>query len=508
MKKFFLFVALFLLAAAGTSAAAVNMTNYFPLANGNSWTYSLQEFPMTITETILPGTVNVNGADTKIMESSQGLRGYFTNDGNGIRKHRNFYPAGLPFEQAVTMTLVPPFTYAGAQMEIGASISTNGYADVLVEGYGQVSLNFQGSSTLNGFETITVPAGTFSTVRFQGYAVTSGYIESEYFYLREDFSFWYASKIGLVKQVDVTTDGIDTTTQTLVLTQTNLPIPFRGFFDYDGNRIADIAGYHFPTNQFFTRSSGNLGQYGWGQEDSLPLIWDYNGDGRTELSFYHIPTNQWFAQTYSGNNMGQFGWNADECIPVPGDYNGDGRTERAFYHWPTNRWFVEGQPAVQFGYDGAASIPIAGDFDGDGKTDMVIYHINSNQWFMYGAEHLGQFGWGGVDCIPAPGDWNGDGKMEIGFYHVPSNQWFWRDSGGLTYFLGQYGWGGAASFSLPADYDGDLGTERAFYRPTENRWFIEGQPDFIWGWGGEDFMPVTSQMAVFNWYRFYLALFQ
>jgi hypothetical protein len=74
--------------------------------------------------------------------------------------------------------------------------------------------------------------------------------------------------------------------------------------------------------------------------------------------------------------------------------------------------------------------------------------------------------------------------------------------------MGQYGWGGIESFPIPGDYNGDGITERAFYRPAENRWFIEGQPEFIWGWGGQDFMPITSQINVFNWFRFVRGMFQ
>ena len=42
----------------------------------------------------------------------------------------------------------------------------------------------------------------------------------------------------------------------------------------------------------------------------------------------------------------------------------------------------------------------------------------------------------------------------------------------------------------------------------ENRWFIEGQGDFVWGWGGAEFMPITSQTAVYSWFRFVLGMFQ
>jgi hypothetical protein len=251
--------------------------------------------------------------------------------------------------------------------------------------------------------------------------------------------------------------------------------------------------------------------------DSMPLVWDYAGDGRTEVSIYHIPTNQWFVKGYSNDNMGQFGWGGEESIPVPGDYNGDRLMERAFYHWPTNRWFIEGvADPIQDGWGGADCIPFAWDYDGDGVTDLILYHIPTNQWFFRKVSdppevpgtNLGAFGWGGANCLPVPGDWNGDGRVEIGVVYLPDNEWIWRDAWGNAHFMGQYGWGGIESFPIPGDYSGDGIIERAFYRPAENRWFIEGQPEFVWGWGGEDFMPITTQMNVFNWYRFRLGMFQ
>jgi len=275
-----------------------------------------------------------------------------------------------------------------------------------------------------------------------------------------------------------------------------------GASDFDGDGATDVAAFHLPTDQFFTDYAGNLGQFGWGASDSMPLIWDYDGDGKTDVSIYHIPTNQWFVKGVG--NLGQYGWGGEESIPVPGDYNGDGRMERAFYHSPTNRWFVEGQAPVTFGWNGAECIPVPGDYDGDAKTDMVLYHIPSNQWFQYGVGNLGQFGWGGADCIPVPGDYNGDGITDIAVYHVPTNQWFVKGMGNL----GQYGWGGLESFPIPGDYDGDGVMERGFYRSSENRWFIEGESDFVWGWGGSDFMPITSQIAVYNWFRFKLHKFE
>ncbi len=276
------------------------------------------------------------------------------------------------------------------------------------------------------------------------------------------------------------------------------------YFDYDGDRATDVSAFHLPSDQFFTDYLGNMGQYGWGGADCYPLVWDYNGDGQTEVSMYHFPTNQWFVKGYPGDSLGQFGWNGAECVPVPGDYNGDGITERAFYHSPTNRWFVEWPDKsvtyVDFGYDGGNCIPVPGDYDGDGVTDMVLYHIPSNQWFMYGVGDLGQYGWGGDDCLPIPGDYDGDGKTDIAVFHIPTNQWFVKGYPGDN--MGQFGWGGLESFPIPGDYNGDGVTRRAFYRAGENRWFIEGEPEFVWGWDGGNFLPITSQVAIGNWFRF------
>jgi hypothetical protein len=282
--------------------------------------------------------------------------------------------------------------------------------------------------------------------------------------------------------------------------------------DYSGDAKTDVSAFHHATDQFFEYAAGNLGQYGWGGADCYPLVWDYDGDGVTDVSIYHIPTNQWFVRGVPGDNLGAFGWGSDEAVPVPGDYNGDGTVDRAFYHWPTNRWFVEQAGGsftdYAFGWGGADCIPIAADYDGDGTIDMMLYHVPTNQWFMFGAGDLGQFGWNGSECIPVPGDWDGDGRTEIGIYHWPSNQWFWRNEDGTVHFLGQYGWGGTQSFPIPGDYDGDGVMERAFYRPAENWWFIEGESDFVWGYGGSEFMPITSQMAIYNWFRFGLGKFQ
>ena len=191
-----------------------------------------------------------------------------------------------------------------------------------------------------------------------------------------------------------------------------LPNRVEGDFNRDGS--TDVSAFHHPSDQVFTDYAGNLGQYGWGGADCMPVVWDYDGDGQTDVSIYHLPTNQWFVRGYPGDNLGQFGFGQEESIPVPGDYNGDGIMERAFYHWPTNRWFVEGAAdPIEFGWGGAECVPFAGDYDGDGVADMVLYHLPTNQWFVYGVGNLGQMAGEGQTAFRCPGIGTGTGGRRL-----------------------------------------------------------------------------------------------
>jgi hypothetical protein len=392
-----------------------------------------------------------------------------------------------------TLIFDAPPVWAKNPLIVGDSWVNNTTGTLTNQG---VSYPFSASMTVTvqARESVTVPQGTYMAFRINHLISLNG---------EDPFSetYWVVPYIGVLKSVQVETEGTDTG----VLTSMSVK---KWIVDYESTGDTTLSAYHLPSNQFFSEEFGNLGQYGWGQSASMPLAWDFDGDGITDVSIYHIPTNQWFVRGYPNDNMGQFGWGGAECIPVPGDYNGDGVMERAFYHWPSNRWFVEGQAPVTFGYGGAASIPIAMDYDGDGKTDMMIYHVESNQWFVHGIGELGQFGWGGANCIPVPGDWNGDGKIEIGVYYVPDNEWIWRDASGTAHFMGQFGWGGAQSFPITADFEGQGAHLRLFYRPAENWWFADGFGDMVWGWGGADFMPVMNPLATYNWFRFRLGMFQ
>ena len=274
------------------------------------------------------------------------------------------------------------------------------------------------------------------------------------------------------------------------------PTNTSGLFDYSGTAATDVAAFHSGTNQFFTLADGNLGQYGWGiPGDCYPLVWDYNQNGKTDISIYHIPTNQWFVKGYPGDNLGQYGFGLDDSVPVPGDYNGDGIIERAFYHWPTNRWFIDGQAGpdpVRLRRRGQCSF--VGDYDGDGIADMMLYPPHATSGLCTESETSASSAGRAPTASRFPGTGTGTGGPKSPFITFPSNEWIWREKTG-PHFMGRYGWGGAESFPIPGDYSGDGTTDRGFYRYAQNWWFRDGQTDFFYGWGGQEFMPITSQMA-------------
>ena len=88
--------------------------NYLPLHPGNSWTYQ-KDSTLTYTDTVLPGTVTVNGISAvAIQDSSDNSISYMTNDANGIREIGSFTPSvfitgyGTTSE---TIVLNPPFIH-------------------------------------------------------------------------------------------------------------------------------------------------------------------------------------------------------------------------------------------------------------------------------------------------------------------------------------------------------------------------------------------------------------
>jgi hypothetical protein len=142
--------------------------DFFPLYPGTVWRYNSDSVRMKV----LAETALVEGAVTKIVKTTGGLRDYYTNDAEGVRLHREFQPNVYIPGIGVTdmeVTLIPPMRIAAGKVAIGQTINSSGIArtnDLPVVGV--MELSYYSTFTVEASENITVPAGNFDTLRLSG----------------------------------------------------------------------------------------------------------------------------------------------------------------------------------------------------------------------------------------------------------------------------------------------------------------------------------------------------
>lgn len=231
MKKT-IFSIIFIVEILAGQSWAIDMSNYFPLDSGNSWTY-LENGNQYIIDTVLDGTYPLNGSATKIISSSEdNSKNYFSNDSYGIRQHKMVLSDYLNGQYTtITAVLNPPFVHAYPTANIGDKVNTSGTVSFTISGLGTYLLNYHGNSAILGYETVTVPYGTFDTLKISDDLTISGYIEGEWFSSVSSGYSWFAEYIGEVKYYYVDEE----TTDTGVLVDTNVTLPP----DTDGDGIYD-----------------------------------------------------------------------------------------------------------------------------------------------------------------------------------------------------------------------------------------------------------------------------
>ncbi len=133
----------------------------------------------------------------------------------------------------MTMVLTPPLVHAYPTANIGDQINSSGTVSMTFSGFGTYQLSYSHTTTILGYETVTVPYGTFDTLKTSDYFSISGYIEGEWFSSVSSGYSWSAEYIGEVKYYYVDED----TTDTGVLVSTNITLPP----DTDGDGIYDIS---------------------------------------------------------------------------------------------------------------------------------------------------------------------------------------------------------------------------------------------------------------------------
>lgn len=202
----------------GAEAATITASEYLPLADGNSWTYSVDGFSIS-TRTVLPGATLINGRATKAMQDSDGLIDYFTSDANGIREYGEFDPS----PPAGTVTFSPPIVHVRGISPVPDEITNAGTVSLSFPDISAVPFvfNYTDTPVVEAFETIAVPAGSFNTLRVQDTLRIFGTSQGVAFDETIVEANWAARLIGVVQAVVTDIDG----TQTYVLTSTTVIPP-------------------------------------------------------------------------------------------------------------------------------------------------------------------------------------------------------------------------------------------------------------------------------------------
>jgi hypothetical protein len=412
----------------------VQMPPYFPIDSGDFWTY--QANGVSFTRTVLPGTVTINGLATKALADDNGFVQYFSNDSAGIRLHRQFVPntdIGLGFPVNLEVTFNPPVVLANATMTVGQNVVSGGTAQTNnLPVVGVLTLGYSANFTAQGFETVTVPAGSFQALKLQGSLGIGGDVIFDTIYL--------VSNIGTIKLTE-TSQGI---IETVELVETNLLL-LKVHVDFDGDGKSDIAVYRDGTWFILRSLDGGVTGMGWGElPQDIPVPADYDGDSKTDIAVYR--DGSWYIVRSSDGGVTYMGWGGlTQDKPVPADYDGDGKADVAVYRDGT--WFIirsSDGAWTSVGWGGLTQDkPVPADYDGDGKADVAVYRDGT--WFIIRSSDGAwtSVGWGGLtQDKPVPADYDGDRKSDIAVYRGGGWYILRSSDGGVTYME----WGG-----LPQD---------------------------------------------------------
>ena len=204
------------------NAYGVTVSDYLPLDDGNTWSYRSTgtDGVYEETDTVLPGTTIINGVETKAVKTTggpdSGMIVYITNDEYGIRAHAGYFPSeGWIYYE-------PPLVLANRTMNLGEAVNSSGVVRLVLFGYGTYYLNYESSNTIEAVETVTVPAGSYETIRSYSTERIYGYLLGEWFELNQISTDWDARYIGGIKGIYHDSDG---STNERLLISTNVQPP-------------------------------------------------------------------------------------------------------------------------------------------------------------------------------------------------------------------------------------------------------------------------------------------
>ncbi len=235
-----------------TSANAYNLTNYYPLNQGDTWTYSTIWGGYEETEVVLiDGTETFGSVDAVKMYFYYGAYDWEYNallwTVEGQKDYKWVWDNGTEYE-----IYTEPITNAPVEMSIGQTHQD--FAEYI--GYWNDIQDWTGNETttltLLGVETITVPAGTFEALKF---TYTNYWFDDEGGWYGTDSAVnWLAEGIGIIKEIGNETEYDPDEDETYIwdysmelinatidgVSYPHLPIVSGYVFNSSGNPLANV----------------------------------------------------------------------------------------------------------------------------------------------------------------------------------------------------------------------------------------------------------------------------
>ena len=182
------------------SSCLPNPKNYFPLQQGNEWTYSFTLNGNTLPplKVIIDGTEIINGVETKKYNMSSAVPNeydcfYYTIDSEGLKQHKWHWVSFGTYSIFDPPRIEIPINFnLGEVHEDSVSYTTYTIGDDSVVG------TFSGSQTVTweSIENVTVPAGTFNhCLKISIELSAKSGDQTQGF----DEILWLAHKVGMVK---------------------------------------------------------------------------------------------------------------------------------------------------------------------------------------------------------------------------------------------------------------------------------------------------------------------
>ena len=165
----------------------------FPLTPGVIYTYT-DDSTLENSNTILNQS-NFNGVNAFGIQDSEGDIEYYTNDENGLLNH-----GFIDTTDNSNIIATPPLKILDSNPFIGQRIETSGILTFNDPQTGTFNLDYTYSSIVKGYETITVPIGTFNALKVEINLNAS-------FQIVQTTTYWLVEAIGIIKEVSIT-DGV------------------------------------------------------------------------------------------------------------------------------------------------------------------------------------------------------------------------------------------------------------------------------------------------------------